>query len=221
MSRPAQCRAVLERMLEKGCTTPVTVFVNGVSHYDAYVEELITGREWPEGWRISFHPENLGAIGALNYVFRKYPDEKFYGFVGDDEFVETVGFDKRLIDAAGDWDFSHGHIGNGRKNTAQGGLCIGGELARALGYLAMPSGWHWFALDNMWEVLAEEGACRNVFCDDVIVEHRHPYYGKGSVDRCYKLGEVNAATDHYEFSRWIHYELAKVVARIKKAKVSV
>lgn len=219
-SRPEQCAEVLKALKEKNCTSKGIVFVNGLEHeaaYQQYVSPMVDLLDW----RIIFYPENLGALGALNKMFRAYRSEPFYGFIADDEFVETRNFDEKLIKAAGSWNFSHGTDGNGNMKTAQGFLCLGGDLVRAVDYIAIPSCWHWFGIDNMWECLAEEGACLNVLCDTVKIEHRHPYHGKGVRDRCYDLGEVNAARDHYEFSHWVHREMPKVVERIKKVKKDV
>ena len=99
LSRPQQCAAVLDRMRETGCSTPGIVVLNGDQGFSGAM---------PEGWSIIVPDKNLGALGALNKVFELYPNEDFYGFIGDDEFVETDGWDKKLIDAAGAWNFSHG-----------------------------------------------------------------------------------------------------------------
>src|ERR1700722_4570408 len=97
LSRPQQCAAVLARLCETGCSTQGVVVDNGDQGFSGVL---------PEKWSFLIPSKNLGALGALNKVFWDYPNEKFYGFVGDDEFVNTEGWDKKLIEAAGDWDFS-------------------------------------------------------------------------------------------------------------------
>ena len=215
LDRPAQCRAVLEQITAMGGNSPGVVYVNGDK--DGYLSALYDGQReiLPERWTTFFARENLGALGALNKVFRLYPDEAWYGFVGDDEFVLTPGFDKKLIAAAGDWDFSHGDDGVNNGKRAQGYLCIGGKLAKAVGYLALPECWHWYGLDDMWEALARTGICKQVFVDEVKVDHRHPLHGKGRMDECYELGRLNRDLDYQVYCHWLRHGLAQAVARIE------
>lgn len=225
MSRPEQCAEVLRRIREIGCSTKGVVFVNGLSLSDAYNSAI--GSDLPEGWRIEFWPENIGCIGALNKCFELWPNEPFYGFLGDDEFLmegNPSDWDLRLVNAAGSWDFSHGLDDVNRGMRAQGYLCIGGELVRALGYMAIPTGWHWFMLDCMYEWLAGRAAfggafvCKNILVPDVKIEHRHPYWDKAPMDSCYELGASRKEEDRKIFVDWLRKELPLVAERIKKAK---
>lgn len=202
MSRPKQCAEVLDRI--NGCTSPGKVFINGSGFSKEYKEAL----SLPCGWEIIESTCNLGALGALNFLFKEFPDEPFYGFIADDEFVQTPGFDKRLVEAAGGWNISHGNIGTDVKGNigkrAQGFLCIGGNLARAVGYLAIPECFHWYGLDDMWERLAEARVCEKIFCEDVIIEHHHPYRDKSVPhDECNKLSESRVDEDRNAYVKWL------------------
>ena len=209
LSRPQQCAAVLDRMRETGCSTPGIVVLNGDQGFSGAM---------PEGWSIIVPDKNLGALGALNKVFELYPNEDFYGFIGDDEFVETDGWDKKLIDAAGAWNFSHGIDSLHGGKRAQGYLCIGGKLARAVGYLALPEAHHWYGLDSMWEALAQAGACENICVEEVKIEHRHPRGGKAEWDSCYELGKKNKDIDFQVCAHWLRHKLRETVERVKKAR---
>ena len=209
LSRPQQCAAVLNRMRETGCSTPGIVVLNGDQGFSGAM---------PEGWSIIVPDKNLGALGALNKVFELYPNEDFYGFIGDDEFVETDGWDKKLIDAAGAWNFSHGIDSLHGGKRAQGYLCIGGKLARAVGYLALPEAHHWYGLDSLWEALAHAGACEHRCVGEVKIEHRHPYGGKAEWDSCYELGEKNKDIDFQVCAHWLRHKLRETVERVKKAR---
>lgn len=217
LNRPAQCLEVLETIGDHGCSTPGVVFVNG-PEYAAEYERLCGPIVDLLGWSLEFHEKNIGAIGALNRTFKAFPDEPWYGFIADDEFITSAYFDEKLIEAAGGWNIAHGNYGFKQKR-AQGCLCIGGELARALGYIAIPDCWHWFGLDDMWEQLAQRGACENIFCEDVGIDHRHPLAGAGEMDECYKLGQTRVMEDHYAFSKWVHLEMPPALKRIERAKV--
>lgn len=216
LSRPQQCAAVLDRMRETGCSTRGIVYVNESENTPQYRDLRFL---LPNRWRLFLSEEgNIGALGALNKIFELYLNEDFYGFCGDDELVHTQGWDKKLIDAAGAWNFSHGvdNLHGGKR--AQGYLCIGGKLARAVGYLALPEAHHWYGLDSMWEALAQAGACENICVEEVKIEHRHPRGGKAEWDSCYELGEKNKDIDFQVYAHWLRHKLRETVERVKKAR---
>ena len=215
LSRPYHCAAVIDRIREMRSSSTGVVFLNGQTDAAEYFEDEVY---LPKGWRFFLSKTNIGALGALNRMFEDCPNEPWYGFIGDDEFVQTPGFDTELIEAAGDWDIAHGDDGFNGGTRAQGGLVVGGELARAVGYLALPECWHWYGLDSMWEQLAQAGACRKVYVPGVKVEHRHPYHGKGKRDDCYALGESRKDIDQQIFFHWLRHDLQKTVERVKKAR---
>lgn len=221
-SRPKQCAEVLRNMMDNGCGSPGKVLVNGSGFYKEYMDTLSI----PRDWSIISSAENKGVLGALNFLFKEFPEEPWYGFIADDEFVSTPVFDKRLIEAAGDWGISHGNIGPDARGEygkrAQGFLCIGGKLARAVGYLAIQECWHWRGLDDFWERMAEARACEKIYCEDVIIEHRHPYLDKKIPhDECNKLseGRINEDTDAYVKWLWSPDGCAAAINRIKEAKI--
>ena len=225
MSRPKQCAEVLSRIRETGCSTPGIVFINGKQDT---VNEYHT-MELPEGWLKFQSDENLGCIGALNKVFELYPNEDWYGFIGDDEILlpdNPQDWDQRLINAAGDWNVSHGWEDLNQGKRAQGYLCIGGKLARAIGYLAIPQCWHWYGLDCMYEWLGANpgygggGAIQVKLVPEVRVTHRHAYAGKAPLDECYRLGESRNEEDRKKFWDWIKNEMPSVVERIRCLKTS-
>lgn len=223
MSRPSQCAEVLDRIRETDASTPGILFINGPEYAEEY-KALCT---LPPNWKCYVHPQNVGCIGALNMVFDAYPNEPFYGFIGDDEFLmdgTPKDWDKRLIAAAGDWNYSHGweDLNNGYR--AQGYLCIGGKLARAVGCMAIRECWHWFGLDCMWEWLSCKQtfggpeACKKILVKEIIVDHRHAYAGKTDLDHCYELGKSRSEEDRKIFVDWQREEMFDTEKRIKKAR---
>jgi hypothetical protein len=214
LSRPAQCVEVLERIKAVGCSSKGVVFVNGESHRAGYEHAFCDLSVLPKGWKIVFNSENLGALGALNKVFADNLEEGFYGFIGDDEFLDENAppdWDAKLIAAAGDWDFAHGIDSLHGGGRAQGYLCIGGKLARSVGYLAIPECWHWYGLDTMWETLTRSGACLERLVAAVKIDHRRP---AASTDECYALGESSADVDFQVYAHWFRAELAKAARRV-------
>ncbi len=90
-SRPAQVAELLKQASKLDSSEGI-VFVNGGDHHRQYVE--LVGNHLPDGWNMILHSKNLGALGALNHILKEYPNEKFYGFIGDDEFVYTKDWNK-------------------------------------------------------------------------------------------------------------------------------
>lgn len=225
ISRPEQCARVIAAMQFMGCTTPLRVVVNGTDpDYKKWLNERWLA-ELPFVREVVYSDTNLGALGTLNRVFKEFPDEPFYGFIADDEFIETPNFDKRLIEAAGDWNVSHGNIGPNVKGEygkrAQGFLCIGGKLARAVGYLAIPECFHWYGLDDLWERLAEAKACGRVYLEDIIIEHKHPYMNKEvKADECNALAESRVGYDRAAYVKWLWDKdgCAGAINRVKSAR---
>lgn len=208
MSRPQQCKDVIAHIIGTHCTTSGVVFVNGHSHKEEY-EKL----KLPPGWSMIIHPENLGACGALNWVFNNYPCQPFYGYIADDEYVYTKGWDAKLIREAGDWFVSHGNDKWQSGLRVQGYVCIGGALAREVGYLSIPGCWHWYGFDNLWETVAKNLGIQR-FCTDVITEHKHFLNGKSAKDECYTLGESKKDDDAKIFQAWIESDAVTVLKKI-------
>lgn len=219
MSRPRQCADVLSRLRgSKGI-----VFINGTGYLWSYRTAL----DLPSGWNLILSGANIGCIGALNEVFRLYPDEPWYGFIGDDEFLlpeSLPDWSERLIKAAGSWDVSHGWDNWNHGKRAQGYVCIGGKLARAVGYLGILGCWHHFGFDCMWEWLAAMkefgggGAIKNILVPEVRVEHRHYKLDMAVKYECYSYADDSFEKDREEFWRWITKDMPGVVKRIEEAK---
>lgn len=217
-NRPKQCAAVLNKLKSTSCSTPGIIFVNG--NKKDYEREFFNYEMLPQGWRVIYNSENIGAIGALNKIFELYPNEDFYGFIGDDEFVEGENWDTKLIGAAGKWNFSHGLDNIHQGKRAQGYLCLGGDLVRAVGFIALRETWHWYGLDDMWETLEKTGICKNILVPEVKVVHRHPMDGVTKNDACYELGESQRHIDYQVFAHFLRNGLKSAVERIRQAKNS-
>lgn len=218
MSRPEQCAKVLTRIRDSGCTTTGTVFVNGTSHAADYERICLSNPNNDFRWEFFYNPENIGALGALNYILQMYPDEPWYGFIGDDEFLDMTvkpGWDTELVNAAGNWCVSHANDLWQSHKRIHSYVCIGGDLARTVGYLAIPGCWHWYGFDNMWEALTHPLGLRR-WCADIRTQHLH-YLNKGaSHDECYALGESKTEDDEKIFRKWYNTERAWLLDRIRR-----
>ena len=219
-SRPKQCADVLRRIKNSGCTSRGVVFVNG--HHEEY-RKLV---ELPDGWEFYFAAYNFGALGALNKVFEKWPDEPWYGFIADDEMLEDGAprdWDKRLIEAAGDWGASHGMENWHKGGRLQGYVVIGGKLVRELGFIGLPTCKHNYGFDCMYEWLngAEAfggGGLRFI----KLVPEVEVFHNRAKpdlvLDDCYKLGESTMEEDRRAFWDWCKTDMQDVAKRIRCAR---
>lgn len=209
LNRPSQCGEVIERLKKYKCSTPGIVFVNTNQESKG---DLYKGIELPANWRLVINQGNLGLCGAMNCVFKECPNEPFYGMITDDEFVATDEWDKILVEAAGKWNISHGNNGWQSERRIHGFMTIGGELARAVGYL-MPQGlWHWYS-DDTWEAIAARTGLRK-FCPQVKIENKHWMLGNAKKDSTYALSESRNVQDREIFLRWQKNELPNIIKNI-------
>lgn len=217
MSRPQQCEKVLQAI---GAVSSGIIFINGHSHLTGY-----SSIELPLGWKMLVNDINIGCIGALNETFRLYPNEAWYGFIADDEFLVSapLNWENMLVSAADRMDISHGldDLHHGQK--LQGYVVLGGDLVRAVGYLAIKECKHNFGFDDMWQCLAKQAAlsgiraCRVKLIFEVKIDHRHQWWAKSSDDECYQKGFSSFEEDGNKFVDWQHDEMKNVLERISLA----
>jgi glycosyltransferase involved in cell wall biosynthesis len=213
MSRPKQCYDMVMNLAAQGMTSPGVVFVNG-SQMEGQYKDLFDGT-LPMGWEIIYNEKNLGALGAMNKVFEMKPHEKWYGFIGDDEWIETKYWDIKLIKAADDWNIAHANDGWQSGNRIHSHVCIGGELVRAVGYLSIADCWHWYGFDMMWEMIGKMLGLQK-FCYDVKAKHNNYLKDEKLKDECYSLGEGKKDRDYDAFKQWESESRRAVLDRIKE-----
>ena len=221
MSRPQQAADALKRLMKIGCSSEGIVFVNGKQHADEYRRLLVL----PDMWRVIYHPENIGCLAALNHVFELERDAPFFGFLADDEVLleeSPSNWDERLIKAAGDWKIAHGYEDWNHGRRCQGYPVLGGKLVRAVGYLALPTCFHSFGFDSMWDWLSGPpafggGGLHNIVClPDIKIQHNRAKPDL-VIDECYKLVNDTLEKDRKAFWDWIKNDLKPTADRVKKA----
>lgn len=208
--RPEKCAAVLQRIKDIGCETPGVVIVNG-GDIEAY-KRLVTP-QLPAQWALSSVPTNLGCCPLLNIYNFTHRNEPWYGLICDDEFVETPGWDLRLVAAAGSRFVANANDRWQSERRVHACPVIGGELARAVGMLTIPGTWHWAGFDCFWETICERFQLRR-FCPDVFVEHRHPLNRKATMDETARLASSRALQDMRRFHNWHAHDWPRLAARL-------
>jgi hypothetical protein len=132
----------------------------------------------PPGWQLMICPVGASSVcHALRLAFKTYPNEPWYGQIGENLGVESDGFEQRLVAAAGpkgvasgnDMWQAHEDIHRGRM---RGAVVFGGDLLRALGYWS-PEGFGHNYFDDVWETIGRRlGNWRTLM--DVITPDLHP-----------------------------------------------
>lgn len=145
-----------------------------------------TDIHYPPTWWLRIG-KRAGLAELYNRFFRESPGHPWYGIFADDVLPEG-DWDARLIAAAGSDGVAYGDDGIGACTH----FCIGGDLVREIGWLALP-GLDRLYIDTTWQAIAESrGVLR--YLPDVKVTHMHPSAGRGMMDAIYrKPDDVKAA----------------------------
>jgi len=164
---------------------------------DPQLEEYLAVT-WPTPWNVVVGPQ-LRLAPTLNWAFEAYPDEPFYALMADDVHPLTAGWNEKLEEAAGSSFLAYPDDGFHHQNLCPH-HCIGGDLMRAVGWWALPDLIHSF-LDTAW---FEIGRITNrlKYLPDVLLEHRHPIFGKGEMDDTYAFGKDAFSEDRMTFKIW-------------------
>lgn len=172
-------------------------------------------QEWPFNWTV----ETVSMRGngpTYNEMLRRYPNEKCYGFLADDAILDVQGMLRLLEAEAGDWNVSYAndkHHGAAIPTMP----CIGGELARAVGYLSPECLIHW-AIDCAWyEIGKRVNGLR--YREDLTYTHLNPVWGTAPDDQTYKMARHLSFGYTDLFRAWVvGGELDRAIKRVRMAQ---
>ncbi len=144
------------------------------------------------------------------------------GFMGDDHRPRTPGWDRRYVDELRDLRtgivFGDDLI-QGAALPTQAAMTA--DIVRELGFMAPPGLIHLY-VDNFWKDLGTKAGCLR-FVPDAVVEHLHPFAGKGDVDDGYR--RVNASgifnADQVTYTSYLQERAADDVARVRALRQGV
>lgn len=181
---------------------------------DATLDQYLK-KVWPVCWRIEIVPMR-GNGPTYNEMLRRYPDENVYGFLADDQVLESEDMLRVLEFSAGDWNISYpndGHWGE-RLPTMP---CIGGNLARAVGYLSPPTLMHW-AIDTAWgEIGKKLGALR--YQEHLCYTHENPIFGTAPDDATYQRARVESFGWQDLLRAWmLGGEMERAISRVRASQ---
>ncbi len=181
---------------------------------DAKLDDYLK-QQWPVGWQVEV-VKMMGNGPTYNEMLRRYPDEACYGFMADDQLLETKDMLLVLEQAAGSWNVAYAndkHHGAAIPTMP----CLGGDLVRAVGYLSPANIVHW-GIDCCWyEIGKRLGALR--YQEHLTYEHKNPIWKTAPDDRTYALARHRSFGYTDLFRSWIMGgELSKAVNRVEVAK---
>lgn len=147
----------------------------------------------PSNWQIH-RDSNWGGIAeSMRYCRERWPDATQYGWLADDMFPLTDGWDIALEEAAGDWHLAYAAdlwmshstepaelvaVHQGQAMTSA--PCWGARLINAAGWWALP-GVRQGGIDGAWNEIAAQLQLGR-FVPEVTVEHRTWQAGKRERD---------------------------------------
>jgi hypothetical protein len=173
--------------------------------YDGLPVLVVPRQEW------------MNEVLAEAFATIRHSDSDYIGFIGDDNRFKTVGWDARIVEVL---------------DAQGGGFAYGNDLARhdipthvfassrilkALGWLGLPGSHHLY-LDNTWKVLGDGADCL-YFIPDIIIDHLHPFYGKGEWDDSYRATNAEAVYSHDRdvFTRWLENDSERDIQTVRNA----
>lgn len=138
---------------------------------------------------------------ALNYAALIYAEKAdVVGFIGDDHRFRTKGWDrivgKVLSDIGGGFVYADDLAQRSQLPTQ---VFVSSPVIKALGWMGLPGCRHLY-LDNAWKFLGETTDSL-YYLPDIVIEHMHPAYGKGTWDDNHT--RVNSA-DFYSHDREVY-----------------
>lgn len=211
LGRPDRIRAVVDSY-QWGTESEVKLTLY---EKDARLEEYLS-QDWPENWSI----ETVTMQGngpTYNEMLKRYPIESCYGFLADDAVLDEQGMLRLLEEGAGDWNVAYAndkHHGEAIPTMP----CLGGELVRAVGYLAPQWLVHW-AIDVAWGEIGRRLNCLRYF-ENLTYTHLNPIWGTAPDDRTYALARQISFGYQDVFRGWqIGGELERALRRVEAAKL--
>ena len=176
----------------------------------------------PDNWSMVVGEQRRGIGPMMAQVYADYPDAAFYGWLADDTYPRTSGWDVELSEAAGPWKLSYADDGGyiARSDLVQGtnlssGLCWGGDLVRTVGWWALPgleAAW----VDWIWvQLIAPLGL--GAYTPTVTVEHLHFSVGGREVDEHDLRSRSTTEPTRHIFDAWYRDERAATIRRICRA----
>lgn len=172
-------------------------------------------------YTITVAPDKPGFVSPLNLGYlhdRKLVYSYALGFMGDDHFPRTHGWDEKVISCLKEMGsgFVYGNDKfQGEKIPTQ--IMMTSDIPLFLGFMTLPQLKHLYA-DNFWKDFGSN-LNRIKYLPDVIIEHLHPAAGKAKHDEGYAFsGDYNLdQEDKKAYLSYLEHDLEHDVRNVSAA----
>ena len=189
-SRPQNIQRLISNLA--GMTTLAIIFLD----YDDPMLQGYWDLNWPLFWQ-TVKSDRMPLSEVYNNEFRLIPNLDWYGFLADDVVPETPDWDRLLVEAAGKDGLAFGDDGiNGGSFATH--FVLGGDLARSIGWLALP-GLDRIYIDTVWNDIAVERGVRR-YLPEVKLTHLHFSNRRALRDKTYN--KYNKDRDKSLYEAW-------------------
>jgi hypothetical protein len=166
---------------------------------------------------VTYDHEGGGMAAPLNAAIPDLaPQCDIVGFVGDDHRFRSAAWDAKIGEVlAEDPGVAYGNDLIRADIPTQ--VFITSSIVQALGWMAVPGCKHLY-LDNGWRVLGL-GIGSYHYVSSVVIEHCHPFFGRGEMDEGYVRVNSGAMYQHdaAAFQRWLDEASESDIAKAKRA----
>jgi hypothetical protein len=195
----------IERMRKCPGGLPDTILVLINEDDPRHEDYHVIGRAaWFEGARVQWMmveiPSGARCADAHRLILQRWPNEKFYGLLCDDQWpvtpewwwsMENAAEDRYVVTPQGEASFP----------LCRTAVCLGGGLVRAMGSLVPVPVKHNFE-DNLWDQIAADFKLLRPMPEHR-VEHRHWTKGTAKPDMTYARGSADFERDAEIYDTWM------------------
>lgn len=205
--RPERLKNLIQVYKDTKATALVFVFIQGNS-------EMYEGIEYPDTWAIEVLDKNIGLVAALNKGFEKFPNERWYGIICDDQIPQEEQWDRKLFEHLTPWNMVSTVDTLNKNDWRMSGIPIyGGDLIRACGFIMPPCTWH-ICGDDWWELVGK--TCGNWVKADVKSTHMTPETTGIAPDETYKTSYTDFDKQVAQYNDWLQTQGNELLAKINQ-----
>jgi hypothetical protein len=208
-NRPEACQELLEAMIETEVPR-VAVMIDG-PQYDMV---------WPSHWRIHQSDVHLEMGGALNLLYKLYPNEPWYGLITDHSRPLTRNWSQKIESAIKPRSIvlvndTKNRLNPAGKRRITSASVYGGGLVRSLGWVWLDKVTHMYG-DDAWEDIGHAlGVIK--YLPDVIVKDLLVREGEIPRDENHNrlfMGKPYIERDKKAYTLW-RQDFHKLIARLR------
>lgn len=201
--RPQKLARFFEAYAHTGAVEP------GIVMIEQRDVESYSGVQLPDGWRRVVVPESLISKKFNDAALKYAPGEPRYFVMADDCVPETPHWDALLAEKAGTKGVAWGDDVM-RRPPPLGHPCIGGDLVRALGWIAAPGFGHFWWDNALRDIVDALGIGH--YMPGVITRHLH-FSVTGDTD-VFERGKTG--DDEIRYHAWREKSMAADIERARK-----